>query len=88
MDETGKRIHDTLSELHEELRGADNLDDAARAELQTAIEEIRATLAASEPHERSLLDRLNDYSLRIEGSHPRLSEAVGRLALTLSELGI
>ena len=88
MDETGKRIHDTLSELHEELQGAGDLDDEARAELQTAIDEIRAALAASEPHERSLLDRLSDYSLRVEGSHPRLAEAVGRLARTLSELGI
>lgn len=88
MEESGRRIHETLGELHEELKDAENLDAEAREELHTAMEEIRQVLDGSEAGERSLLDRLSDFALRVEGSHPKLAAAVGRLAQTLGELGI
>jgi len=59
-----------------------------------AAQEIRSALAVegrvATPGEapESLVDQLNDALERFEGSHPRLTQLVGRIADSLSDIGI
>ncbi len=68
------------------------MHDAARAELQSAVDQLRAALVAAEEGEteihRSFRDRLSRATEQLERSHPRLTEAAGRVLNALSDLGI
>lgn len=92
-DRTGK-LRSTLSELHDELSGADALDADSRALLEAAVGEIRDALAQPVPHDTLvaeplvLAERLRDAARRVEGEHPALAEAVGRFLDALASLGI
>ena len=90
MPDSGPSLSETIDELREALEAPDDLDEALRAELRSAAEEI---LEALDPdHERelsgSLRDRLTSSLERFEKSYPKLTETIGRLADALSDLGI
>ena len=80
-----------LSELHAELERSDRVDDESRRLLAALADEIRALLESSpeggEEH-ASLAERLGESVREFEESHPQLAAAVGRVADTLSNLGI
>ena len=90
MSESQLREH--LERLHTELEETDSVDDEARRLLAEVMQDIRAVLdrsdyepASSNP---SLADRLAEATQRFEESHPALAATVGRVADTLSNLGI
>jgi hypothetical protein len=90
MPDPGPSLKEIIDELREALEAPDDLDEALRAELRSAAEEI---LEALDPdHERelsgSLRDRLTSSLERFEKSYPKLTETIGRLADALSDLGI
>ncbi len=80
-----------LAELHAELERAGTVDDESRRLLATLADEIGALLESSpeggEEH-ASLAERLGESVREFEESHPQLAAAVGRVADTLSNLGI
>ena len=86
MDPT--ELHETLAHLHEQLEGAENLDADLRAELERAVEEIRAVVEASDSPSESAGDQLSDLALRFETQHPNLTEALGRVIRALSRMGV
>ncbi len=90
MGEVRQDIHVALGDLHEALEAASDLDAADRAELASAIEEIRDALGDSAAgRERGTLDGgLRAAITRFEGQHPKLTEVIGRVADALSEMGI
>ncbi|MDH3520479.1 MAG: DUF4404 family protein [Myxococcales bacterium] len=87
-----KQLRETLQDLEQTLERQGSVDPAARERLGELVQEIRELLAR-EPGEReetepSLVDRLSEAMEQFEESHPSLTEAVGRLAAALSNLGI
>ena len=90
MSNSRASLNEIIDELREALEDPGDLDEALRAELRGAAEEI---LEALDPdHERefsdSLKKRLTDSLERFEKSHPKITETVGRLADALSDMGI
>ena len=90
MSNPESSLKESLDELREALEAPDDLDEALRAELRSAAEEI---LEALDPdHERelsgSLRERLTNALENFEKSHPKITETVGRLADALSDMGI
>ncbi len=90
MSDPEPSLSEILDELREAIEDPDDLDEALRAELRGAAQEI---LEALDPdHERelsgSLRDRLTDTLERFEKSHPKITETIGRLADALSDMGI
>jgi cytochrome c556 len=84
------KLRQTLSQLEEELRSVDSLDEATRAQLAEAADEIMAAVErgsrseATRRAEGSLQDRLAEF----EASHPQLAGVVSRVLDGLAQLGI
>ena len=86
------QLRSTLEEIHRLLEDPEAVDDASRAQLVELLHDIQAELDRA-PEERSesqtpLFDRAAEAMRHFEKSHPALTEAVGRVASALSNLGI
>jgi hypothetical protein len=86
------QLREHLERLHTELEETDSVDDEARRLLVEVMQDIRAVLDRSDDEPASsnpsLADRLAEATQRFEESHPTLAAMVGRVADTLSNLGI
>jgi hypothetical protein len=90
MAESTQKLHDAIRDLHQVLETTENLTDEDRAELESAIGEIREVLgdpeSASGPD--TLRGRLTAAVERFEDRYPELTKVIGRVADSLSEMGI
>jgi ElaB/YqjD/DUF883 family membrane-anchored ribosome-binding protein len=86
------QIRERIQELLAELEQIEAEDSAARDRLTQVLQEIREAIEASEEatsdRSDSLIERLNDATRQFEESHPTLTAMVGRVAESLSNLGI
>ena len=88
-----KELRERLANLHAELERAGSVDDESRRLLVTLADDIRGVLDRADDESReqdhaSLGERLADAAREFEESHPQIAAAVGRVADTLSSLGI
>ncbi len=85
-------LNEAVEKLHQELEGADDLDDEAREQLHHLEGHIRAVLAreqASEEDDDELfLEQIGESIQRYEASHPSLTAAVQHALEILSGAGI
>ncbi len=81
-------LDETLNELHQQLAGAKDLDEAQRAKLRQAVEEIQQTLDDTQVSSASLATQLKQAVAQFENSHPQLTNSIGRIADLLSQMGI
>lgn len=81
-------LDETLSELHQQLASAQDLDEAQRIKLRQALEEIQRTLDNSQISSASLATQLKQAVAQFENSHPQLTNSIGRIADLLSQMGI
>ena len=86
------QLRERIQELLGELDQVEAADPDARDRLAAVLEEIRVAVDdsdddGSETHE-SLLERLNEATHHFGESHPTLTAMVGRVAESLSNLGI
>ena len=81
-----------LKELHAELLRTGSLSKDDRRLVKQLQDDIQELLARSENASgqgyRSLLERLQDATERFEVSHPELTAVIGRVADSLSNMGI
>jgi chromosome segregation ATPase len=87
-----KQLRARIQELLGELEQVEEIDQEARNRLANVLHDIREAVADSgedAPDENeSLLERLNEATRHFEESHPTLTAMVGRIADSLSNLGI
>jgi hypothetical protein len=91
MPDPHTSLNEILNELHETLEASDDLGDEAREQLRDAVRDIRHAIgedADGSGAPPSLADRLNEAIESFEGKHPKLTGIVGRIADTLSDMGI
>ncbi len=84
------RLRELLHDLHEELDSVSDLDAADETELRTALGDLQQTLAdsAAERDATSIGTALRKALEGFEGRHPAITGMIGRVAESLSELGI
>jgi len=82
------QLRTLLEALHAELRRTDAVDDRSRDLLRAVEGDIRQALERSDEQPESLAERLRETLERFEGTHPQLSEAVGRVLDALVQMGI
>lgn len=84
-----ERLRRRLEELHAELANSPSVDEESKRLLETLTDDIQRVLERDSEHDsESLLDRLTDSIRDFEESHPQLAAALGRVADTLSNMGI
>ena len=87
-----EQVRNRIQELVEELEQTEAIDTNARERLTGVLDEIRTALEGADDEagdgDESLVDRLNDATRQFEESHPKLTAMVGRIAESLSNLGI
>ena len=90
MAESTQKLHDAIRDLHQVLETTENLTDEDRAELESVIGEIREVLGDPEsaPRPDTLRGRLTAAVERFEDRYPELTKVIGRVADSLSEMGI
>ena len=81
-------LEQTLNELHDQLAGAQDLDEAQRTRLRLAVQEIQQTLDDSKVSSASLATQLKQAVAQFEQSHPALTNSIGRIADLLAQMGI
>ncbi len=93
MPERTRRLHDQLGELLGQLRGVDDADavrgdvpelEAVQAELARILEEPAEPVTPGSP----LAERLRAMLEGFEERHPKLTMITGRIADSLSDLGL
>ena len=86
-----RELRERLAELHAELERSPAVDVESRRLLASLADDIDGVLdregVAATDH-ASLSERLAEAVREFEKSHPQLAAAVGRVADTLSNLGI
>ena len=86
------QLRERIQELLGELEQVKAVDPGARDRLAAVVEEIRSAVENSDEDgseaDDSLLERLNEATRHFEESHPTLTAMVGRVAESLSNLGI
>ena len=89
-----EQLRQRSEELLEELEQTDAIDADARDRLAGVLAEIRGAVDGKTgdgdegDEDESLVDRLNEATRHFEESHPTLTAMVGRIADSLSNLGI
>jgi len=85
-------LHEALEKLHQELEGADDLDDESRQRLQHLMGDIRTALERQPPvaegEDESLFEQLSESIQEYEISHPGLTSALQHALDILSGAGI
>lgn len=83
-------LRETLTQLHEQLDSAEEMDVELRGELERTLEEIRTHLGeqAPPPPETPLRGRLEGLAVRFEQTHPLVAEALGHTIRALARMGI
>ena len=86
-----KNLNEILKELHNDLAGADRVDDETREQLKTLLQDIQRVLADCETQDNAMEPVINDLQsifLRLETDHPYTAGLLSRLASSLANLGI
>jgi hypothetical protein len=85
-------LNEAVEKLHQELEGAEDLDDEAREQLQHLEVHIRAVLERERGSEgdddESFLEQIGESIERYEASHPALTAALQHALDILSGAGI
>ena len=91
MPKTALQKH--LTDLHDELASAGDLDPALRRQLRNVADEIEGLLGAQSPPsaavaEGQLQKRIRLATVEFEAEYPRIARIMGDVADALTKLGI
>ena len=85
------QLRNSIKHLREELADGDPLSAEERAQLESVLGEVAALLETAgdeAPSEDGIFGELPSLVERFESTHPKLAVVLGRIADSLSQLGI
>ena len=86
--ERTRELHNSLSDLLTSLRAEEDQSDATLQELEQLHSEIGQLLEKRDATTAPVAGRLRAALDRFEAKHPRTALLVGRIAESLSEMGL
>ncbi len=81
-------LDSTLKDLHDQLANVEDLDADQIQMLKTALAEINDTLDQQDVSSATLAGSLQEATQQFSGTHPLLTNTIGRMADLLSQMGI
>ncbi|MDG2336239.1 MAG: DUF4404 family protein [Myxococcota bacterium] len=89
MTKGAQSLREILDELHTALRESPDIGDEGRAALLKTVAEIEEVLNEDRAEgSTTIRQQLSQAIGQFEESHPKLTSVVGRVADSLSDLGI
>lgn len=85
------QLRESITHLQEELSTGDPLSAEDRQQLESVLGEVSGILESDEsesPTSEGAFDNLSTLVERFETTHPNLAAVLGRIADSLSQLGI
>jgi hypothetical protein len=85
------QLRESIAHLQEELSAGVPLSPEDRTQLESVLGEVSGILESDEAHESDSIgtfDELPSLVTRFETTHPKLAAVLGRIADSLSQLGI
>ena len=86
--EKTRELHESLSDLLGRLRAEDEQSDETVRELEQLHNELGQLLEQRDATPAPIAGRLRNTLERFEAKHPRTALLVGRIAESLSEMGL
>jgi len=86
-----EQLRESIAHLQDELSGGEPLSPEDRARLESVLSEVSRLLDSAKQEtlsSRGSFDDLPTLVERFETSHPKLAAVLGRIADSLSQLGI
>lgn len=82
------QLRESIQHLRDELSDGEPLSTEDRSRLETVLGEVSSILDSEESDASGFFDDLPTLVSRFESTHPKLAVVLGRIADSLSQLGI
>lgn len=85
-----KKLHQLLTQVHEQLQQQDSLDDESQALLQQVLSDVRTASGEGNLDEiqQDLSERIEQQAVHFEQAHPTLAEILRQIMDTLGRIGV
>jgi hypothetical protein len=85
-----KKLHQLLTQVHEQLQQQDSLDDESQALLQKVLSDVQTASGAGNLDEaqQDLSERIEQQAVQFEQAHPTLAEILRQIMDTLGRIGV
>lgn len=85
-----EKLHQLLTQVHEQLQQQDSLDEESQALLQQVLSDVKTASGSDNLDEISqdLTDRIEQQAVQFEQAHPTLAEILRQIMDTLGRIGV
>jgi len=85
-----KKLHQLLTQVHEQLQQQDSLDDESQALLQQVLSDVKTASGEGNLNEiqQDLSERIEQQAVQFEQAHPTLAEILRQIMDTLGRIGV
>ena len=84
-----EKLHQLLTQVHEQLQQQDSLDAESQDLLQQVLTDVKAASGdATEEFQQDLSERIEQQAVQFEQAHPTLAEILRQIMDTLGRIGV
>ncbi len=85
-----EKLHQLLTQVHEQLQQQDSLDKESQALLQQVLNDVKTASGLDDLDEipQDLSDRIEQQAVQFEQAHPTLAEILRQIMDTLGRIGV
>ena len=85
-----EKLHQLLTQVHEQLQQQDSLDAESQALLQQVLTDVKTASSSNNIGEiqQDLSDRIEQQAVQFEQAHPTLAEILRQIMDTLGRIGV
>lgn len=87
-----EKLHQLLTQVHEQLQQQDGLDEQSQTLLQQVLDDVKNANAPgienTELDPDDLTNRIEQQALQFENAHPTLAEVLRQIMDTLGRIGV
>mgnify|MGYP000656784842 FL=1 len=82
-----EKLHQLLTQVHDQLQQQHSLDDESQALLQQVLKDVKVASETEELHQ-DLSERIEQQAVQFEQAHPTLAEILRQIMDTLGRIGV
>jgi hypothetical protein len=85
-----EKLHQLLTQVHDQLQQQDSLDEESQALLQQVLSDVKTASGSDNLDEiqQDLSDRIEQQAVQFEQAHPTLAEILRQIMDTLGRIGV